>query len=212
MYKRSITFVLSVIMCLTCSACKDFVDKIFDKTCDIYSENSSCPVKFVEGQGEEYGHYVYNNKKYIYDNELFYQAGGIVNNQKNNFVQIGEELLEVYYSYTTDNPMYIISSSKGDFVYLRSDYVLIEDTFTISNTDISFVLSEVIKENHTIEYDRTINHKYVSLEPHSLPYLSIGAYIFQNKGKFYISINGWNNVVCEITDEFSQLLIDNNFV
>ena len=155
--------------------------------------------------------YVYQNKKY-YANYIFNvtRSDSIYDEDD---IKIAGDVFSDFYSYTADDPIYIYSISKGLIVYLREDYDYRSDHFIIEGTDSSFLFSEAIANQPSVQYDgfKTYPIK-TSVYIHSETYPKIRAHIlvFLEDGKWYALFEGFDAYL--LSDEFVDMLIENEII
>ncbi len=101
---------------------------------------------------------------------------------------------EVYYSNTTESPLFIYSWGGG--VYIREDYDAMSDTFTIEGTDLNMKISDFMAEDeipaqNPVAHDDT---KYVVLQSVTNNRLKFCVRLYENQGEWYSFSNDRNPV------------------
>lgn len=122
--------------------------------------------------------------------------------------------LDEYYSYTTDNPIYI-HMPRLHAVFLRSDYNYESDTFILEGTERGFVFSETFFASD-FAYDHVLRALYshsqdITLYSAQYPQLQMSLSIFCEDGVWYAG-GGHDEAIFEMSDAFVQLLADNGII
>ena len=122
--------------------------------------------------------------------------------------------LDEYYSYTTDNPIYI-HMPRLHAVFLRSDYNYESDTFILEGTERGFVFSETFFSSD-FAYDHVLRALYshsqdITLYSAQYPELQMSLSIFCEDGVWYAG-GGHDEAIFEMSDAFVQLLADNGII
>ena len=122
--------------------------------------------------------------------------------------------LDEYYSYTTDNPIYI-HMPRLHAVFLRSDYNYESDTFILEGTERGFVFSETFFASD-FAYDHVLRALYshsqdITLYSAQYPELQMSLSIFCEDGVWYAG-GGHDEAIFEMSDAFVQLLADNGII
>ena len=122
--------------------------------------------------------------------------------------------LDEYYSYTTDNPIYI-HMPRLHAVFLRSDYNYESDTFILEGTERGFVFSETFFASD-FAYDHVLRALYshsqdITLYSAQYPQLQMSLSIFCEDGIWYAG-GGHDEAIFEMSDAFVQLLADNGII
>lgn len=122
--------------------------------------------------------------------------------------------LDEYYSYTTDNPIYI-HMPRLHSVFLRSDYNYESDIFILEGTERGFVFSETFFASD-FAYDHVLRALYshsqdITLYSAQYPQLQMSLSIFCEDGVWYAG-GGHNEAIFEMSDAFVQHLADNGII
>lgn len=116
-----------------------------------------------------------------------------------------------YYSYTIDNPDFIVEPNVLNNVYFREDYDVTAETFVVEETDIEIVFSNAFIEDNIIDLGNK-HYDKIDLYWHSKTHYALrtNIEIVQVDNVYYINIP--NGDTYQISDEFLLLLRDNEIV
>ena len=120
--------------------------------------------------------------------------------------------LDLYYSYTADDPIFIYMS-RINKVYLREDYDYLTDTFSIEGTDHQFVFSDMLTPSSAFSYSVANSYPYeiyITLYSATCPRLQVSMRIFCLSGTWFAGGVQSNKALFEVSDEFLELLNINN--
>lgn len=118
----------------------------------------------------------------------------------------------VYYSETSENPLFIYTPVSFHDVYFRSDYNYMTDTFCVSGTNVEIVLSSVMDLNNNIEMfpDSYETSAKVRLISKTNSRIKCDLEIFEYNNSWY-SVVG-NSYYSELSLETVKELKDNNII
>ena len=164
----------------------------------------------VKSDGEKDYHIEYESQCYNVDKLGLFQ----VEKDRENDVLLswaclpfGIGYLDMYYSYTTDNPVFIYMSRFPE-VYLRDDYNYETDIFIIEGTNYRFVFSDMFTISKAFQYDFMHHYsgeQYITLYSEACPRLQIPLRVFCVNDVWYAGANA-NHTLFEVSDEFLALL------
>ena len=189
MKKRILCLILLAVMCFSFTAC---------------GSDHSVKVSKDKKTGEQV--LIYNDKTY-YPADII--GGTVLDRADRKLLDGGDYDFGFYYSYTYTEPMYLISVTNAEEGYVREDYSYKTDTFNVVDTDLNFVMEEVLVPNGTIKLDETKitdTTVCVQLLSKNCPYMYLEAYIYRQNGGWYMHIDGSENTSQELTPDFANTL------
>ena len=167
-------------------------------------------VRTVSDDNGEY-HIEYNGTRYNVDEPRLFRVRENMNKIPKEDVLISWfwlGYLDMHYSYTDDNPVFIYISRFYE-VYLREDYDYLTDTFSIEGTDHQFVFSDMFIPSSAFSYSTLYSYPYetdITLYSTTCPRLQASLRIFRVNGTWFAGGEESSKVLFEVSDEFLELL------
>lgn len=190
---------------------KKFVSSIlFLVLCFLLTACNINDTKYEKSDDGETTALVYQNKKYYYT-DLFYVTEQLTVPCEGD-IKIGENHYADYYSYASEEPIYIYGKPKSISLHFCEDYDYNTDIFVIDGTYIEIVFSDIFAESDYIErdtfkkYDQEIS---IKLSSKLYPKLYTKMKVFLKNDVWYIA---FNNKVYNISNRFLSLLIENEII
>ena len=150
----------------------------------------------------------YQNITYVEPPILFGGHGADGQMELDKFVNLPFSNFMRYHSYSGDAPVYIAAGYSSDdflWVYFREDYDPMTKTYTVFDTNIEFVFSEVFEP---VEWNETVaeikNDQWFSARLADYPELDIGGEMCSVDGTWYLIDSGNMWIV---SGDFVQILI-----
>ena len=187
---------------------------ITPKTCEIYKTHGNVNIEKISE-----GVIVYNDINYYnIERNIFKTSNYVYPSDDESRIVVGWHYnlpfsaVRIYYSYTSDNPDYIIGYNE---VYMKEGYDYKSDIFVIENTDIGIVFSDAFNGKKE-KIDKFNKYIKVSFNWHSQRHTELMTKldIILFDDVYYVNIQNDNfeNLVYEISDEFFDLLVENGFI
>ncbi len=116
--------------------------------------------------------------------------------------------IDEYYSYTSDNPIFIYNERLGD-VYFREDYDHLKDTFVIEGTTSEIVWEDMLgsKQPH-FEFSDPIK---VVIYSKQCPRIDTCLELVFLKNEWYLSFSD-SQTLWSVSDEFIKILSENEII
>ena len=116
----------------------------------------------------------------------------------------------VYYSYTAEDPLYIVSGNLP-YIYLREGFVVEDQVFKVEGTDRTIKLSEAfLPADPSITSDDLDTHtsKGIDLRMVDCPTLRIYNSVILLDGNWYMEKDPFGETVLRLSDEMVSILIE----
>lgn len=205
---------LLISMLVSCGVADKFSEKYDDSKKDVIK------TKTQEIDGIQYvTKLFYNDVEYILDDkEIFFvttpNLSSVPDEDDTAISWSGSRFgySTVYYSETSENPLFIYTPVSFHDVYFRSDYNYMTDTFCVSGTNVDIVLSSIIDFDNNIETftDSYQNSVKVRLISKTNSRIKCDLEIFEYNNSWY-SVAG-NSYYSELSLETVKELKDNNII
>ena len=127
-------------------------------------------------------------------------------------IKIGENDYSDYYSYSSEEPVYIYGKPKSISLHFCEDYDYNKDIFVIDGTNIETVFSDIYAEYSYIEHDTFKKHDQeisIKLSSKLYPKLYTKMKVFLENDVWYVA---FSNKVYNISNNFLSLLIENDII
>ena len=180
--------------------------------CDEYQDQMGKVQIVSDGDSGYYAKYE-KQRYYVDKSGLFYVREDMYNIPEGDVLvgwsslPFGIWYLDKYYSYTTDDPVFIYISRYYE-LYLREDYDYETDTFIIEGTDTRFVFSDMFSLSDTFPYQSTSHYtgeRNIVLYSEQYPRLRMPLRLFRMNGVWYAG-GDRDNAIFEVSDDFWNLL------
>ena len=126
--------------------------------CNQYPDQKG-KVQIISDNNEGDYHVEYEGRRYNIDKLMLFKVKENIHGIHEDDILVGWDslpfgigYLDKYYSYTTDNPIFIYIS-RYDELYLRNDYNYETDTFVIEGSDKEFIFGDMLSLSNDFSYD-----------------------------------------------------------
>lgn len=163
MAKKGWILLLVLAVAMTFSSCSSDSYSEWEDMCNTYPDQKG-KVQVVSDDESNY-HVEYEGKEYYTDKLSLFRVRDNRNRIPEGDVLVGWDslplgiwYLDMYYSYTSDDPMFIYIS-RYDETYIRNDYHYETDTFVIQDTDQQFVFSDMFTLSDAFTHQIYMHYK-----------------------------------------------------
>ena len=213
MLKRSaILLLLSAILMMASSCSSSSAYGVWQNMCDQYPDQKGKVQIISNGEGDY--HVEYEGVDYHIDKLKLFNVRESTREIPEGDVLVGWDslpfgmgYLDQYYSYTSDDPVFIYVS-RYDELYVRNDYDYETDTFVIDGSDRELVFSDMFSLSSEFSYDpfRSYpNETDITLYSKKYPRLQIPLRLFCVDDTWYF-VGQRDKALFKVTDEFLGLL------
>ena len=191
------------------SVCLSFVSCVRD-----YDENLRYQIQYVGNENGDPSHLIYQGETYLYAGPL---STFHVDTDKQNDVILSWNghrywgYVDVYRSYTTQNPVFIYCTRAGMPVYFHEDYDYKKDTFVIGESGAEIVLEDICDSK--VFSIKTENCTKVVISSKQFPRIEFHLCLTYAEGEWYLSFKpNYLSPWFKASDAFVQLLTENGII
>ncbi len=178
-------------------------------------------VQYVDAKDGASQYLIYNNNRYMYGSTLdfFRVTKKEADDEYPYSLEYEDDVLvgwnghrhfgyrSLYYSYTTDNPLFIYNRHE---VYFREDYNYLEDVFEIANTLDEIVWQDMFgPEQSKIDF---VNPTKIIVSSKLHPRIKTYLVLECVDNQWYMSLPHYPYTVYTPSDEFLEILFDNGII
>ena len=209
MFKRIVILVLiSTILIMSSSCSSPTAYDVWKEMCDQYPDQKG-RVRIVSDNDEGDYHIKYDGVDYYVDKLGLFTLKDGTHEVSDNDVIVAWDLnwyLYKYYSYTSDDPIFIYSPTLDQF-FLRNDYNFETDTFVIEGSDKEFVFGDMLYSSTKPSYTHVF-YPYgtdVAFYSKQCPRLQIRLRLFCIGSTWYLGAE-YDNAFFEVSEELLKML------
>ncbi|MBO5789391.1 MAG: hypothetical protein J6R42_05540 [Clostridia bacterium] len=203
MIKKAITLLMLLSVCLSFVSCGR-----------PYDESLHYQIQYVGNENGDPCHLIYQGETYLYAGPL---STFHVDDDKQNDVILSWNghrywgYVDVYWSDTEQNPVFIYRTRAGGPVYFHEDYDYKKDTFVIGDSGAEMVLEDICDAKaYTIKAEQTTQ---VTISSKQYPRIKLHLCLTYAENQWYLSfepnlLSPW----FEVSDAFVQLLSQNGII
>ena len=220
MHKRIASLLLIVAILIMASSCSSSSPYgIWQDMCNQYPDQKGM-IQIISDNDDGDYHIEYEGVVYNIDKLTLFRVRESTREIPEDDVLVGWDslpfcigYLDKYYSYTTDNPVFIYISGYNE-LYLRDDYNYETDTFVIEGSNKKFVFSDMLSLSSDFSYSTFgiySNQTNITLYSNQYPRLQIPLRLFCVDNIWYV---GGTSVTAlfEVSDEFLKILSDSGII